>query len=155
MANSSEIIRYKQQIMSMFINNDEVVRLINNTDIENTEDLLNNNIFYYIRVPEAPEEEKTYICIEVEIPDAQKVYNNITREIIITIYIITHERLMPTPLGARTDLISAEVDKILTTQTTIGKTRMKLVSNTANGLGVKHRCRIVTFTVQDIAEGCK
>lgn len=154
MANSFEITRYKQQIMSMFINNDEIVRLIDNKEVENTEDLINENIYYFLRVPEAPEEEKTYICIEVDIPDAQATYNKLMRELVITIYIITHERLMPTPLGTRTDLISAEIDKILTSQDVIGKSKMELLSNNANGIGVKHRCRIMTFTVQDVAGGC-
>lgn len=141
--------------MSMLINDDEIVRLIDNKDIENTEDLINNNIFYFVRVPDAPEEEKTYICIEVDIPDSFNMRNNILRELKITIYIITHERLMATPLGTRTDLIAAEIDKILTTQRVIGKSEMKLLSNEANGLGVKHRCRIIAFTVQDLAKSCK
>ena len=50
MANSFEIIRYKQQIMSMFINNDEIIRLIDAKDFENTEDLINENIFYFLRI---------------------------------------------------------------------------------------------------------
>lgn len=155
MANSFEIIRYKQQIMSMFINNDEIIRLIDAKDFENTEDLINENIFYFLRVPEAPEEEKTYICIEVDIPDTGSVYNNLMRELIVTIYIITHENLMATPSGTRTDLLSAEIDKLLSSQRIIGKTKMELLTNIANGIGVKHRCRIMTFTVQDVAEGCK
>ena len=154
MGNSYEITRYKQQIMSLFINNEDIVRLIDNKEIENTEDLINENIYYYLRVPDPPEEEKTYICIEVDIPDAQSTYNKLMRELVITIYIITHERLMPTPEGTRTDLLSAEIDKTLSTQTVIGKSQMELLSNTANGIGVKHRCRIMTFTVQDVAGGC-
>lgn len=154
MGNSAEIIRYKQQIMSMFINNDEIVRLVDNKDIDNTEDLINENIFYYLRVPQAPEEEKTYICIEVDIPDADRLYNNMLREHVITVYIITHENLMSTPLGTRTDLLSAEIDKLLSSQRIIGKTKTELMSNVANGIGVRHRCRIMTFSVQDVAEGC-
>lgn len=154
MGNSAEIIRYKQQIMSMLINNDEIVRLIDNKDIDNTEDLINENIFYYLRVPQAPEEEKTYICIEVDIPDADRLYNNMLREHVITVYIITHENLMSTPLGTRTDLLSAEIDRLLSSQRIIGKTKTELMSNVANGIGVRHRCRIMTFSVQDVAEGC-
>ena len=77
------------------------------------------------------------------------------RELIVTIYIITHESLMATPSGTRTDLLSAEIDKLLSSQRIIGKTKMELLTNIANGIGVKHRCRIMTFTVQDVAEGCK
>ena len=77
------------------------------------------------------------------------------RELVVTIYIITHENLMATPSGTRTDLLSAEIDKLLSSQRIIGKTKMELLTNIANGIGVKHRCRIMTFTVQDVAEGCK
>ena len=38
MANSFEIIKYKQQIGSMLINCPEIVELINNKDIEEPED---------------------------------------------------------------------------------------------------------------------
>ena len=157
MANSSEITRYKQQIMSLFINNETIVELIDNEDIENTEELIGENIFNFLRVPNPPEEEKTYICIEVDIPDAYKSsYNNLFKKVVVTIYIITHERLMPTQYGGtRTDLISAEVDKTLTSATNIGCGGLELLSNNSNGIGVKHRCRIMTFSTYDLKNGCK
>lgn len=40
MANSFEIIKYKQQIGSMLINCPEIVELINNDEIEEPEDLI-------------------------------------------------------------------------------------------------------------------
>lgn len=154
MGYSREIARYKQQIMSLVINKKEIIDLIDNKDIENTEDLIGENVFYYLRVPEAPEEEKTYICIEVDIPDAQSSSNDLFRELVVTIYIITHERLMPTPEGTRVDLISAELDELLTKQNVIGRSKMELLTNNANGIGVRHRCRIMTFSVLDKAEDC-
>lgn len=154
MGYSREIARYKQQIMSLVINKKEIIDLIDNKDIENTEDLIGENVFYYLRVPEAPEEEKTYICIEVDIPDAQSSSNDLFRELVVTIYIITHERLMSTPEGTRVDLISAELDELLTKQNVIGRSKMELLTNNANGIGVRHRCRIMTFSVLDKAEDC-
>jgi hypothetical protein len=156
MANSSEITRYKQQIMSLFINDNIIVDLIDNLEIENSEDLIGENIYNFLRVPEAPEEEKTTICIEVDIPDAQKSsYNNLFKKLVTTIYITTHERLMPTEYGGtRTDLLSAEIDKLLTDAEDIGFGKLKLLSNNANGIGVKHRCRIMTFTTYDLKNGC-
>ena len=154
MGYSREIARYKQQIISLVINKKEIIDLIDNKDIENTEDLIGENVFYYLRVPEAPEEEKTYICIEVDIPDAQSSSNDLFRELVVTIYIITHERLMPTPDGTRVDLISAELDELLTKQNVIGRSKMELLTNNANGIGVRHRCRIMTFSVLDKAEDC-
>lgn len=160
MANSQELTRYKQQIMSLIINNEKIVELIDNPDVtlENSEELIGKNVFNFIRLPEAPEEERTYICIEVDIPDIRNAYyNKMFKELIVTIYIITAERLMPTKYGGtRTDLISAELDTMLNDFQGIGFNKIKCISNTSNGIGVKHRCRIMTFTTQDlINSGCE
>lgn len=154
MANSNEITRYKQQLMSLIIGNEKIVNLINEAEVteENAEDLINSNIFNYIRIPDAPEEEKTYICIEVDIPNMRySSSNKLFKELILTVYIITHERLMSTiEGGTRTDLISAELDTMLTGYKGIGFTAIECVSNVSNGIGVKHRCRIMTFATQDL-----
>ncbi len=162
MANSQELTRYKQQIMSLIINNEKIFELIDNpnVDFETSEKLIGKNVFNFIRLPEAPEEEKTYICIEVDIPDIRNTYynkmfkNKMFKEVIVTIYIITAERLMPTKYGGtRTDLISAELDTMLNNYQGIGFDKIKCISNVANGIGVKHRCRIMTFTTEDLIDG--
>lgn len=159
MANSREIMRYKQQILSLIINNEDIVRLIDNKkvqSVEDSEELINENVFNFIRVPEAPEEEKTYICVEVDIPTTQTTRNNLLKDLIIIIYIITHERLMPTSEGARTDCISSYIDEMLTGYKNMGIGELELKSNTANGVGVRHRCRIMEFRTMDLREsGCK
>ncbi len=153
MANSYGIIRIKQQLQSLLINNEEIVRLINakEEDIETPDDLISTHIFNYIRIPESPEEAKTYIAFEIDVPDVYSI-NYLFKKLVITFYIISAESLMPTNQGAtRIDLISAEIDKMLNGYDGIGLQPLELISNTSGGIGVKHRHRIMTFATKDLS----
>ena len=151
MANSFEIIDYKQKIASMLINNEDIVRLINNTYIESPEELIGKNIFNFMRYPDSVEHEITYICFEVEVPKISNT-NYLFKQLVITFYVITHERLMPTDDpkgGTRNDLLQAHIDEIFNDFKGIGKTPLELVSNIADAISVKHRRRILTFATVD------
>ena len=153
MANSQEIIRYKQQIGSLLIQDSEIVKWINNEEIEVPEDLIGKNMFNFIRYPYAPEEEITYICFEVDVPNVYNDYNHLFKKLVITFYVVSHERLMPTddPMGGvRNDLIAARIDKIFNGYKGIGKVPLELISNTSSSLSAKHRCRILTFAAEDL-----
>lgn len=150
MANSQEIIRYKQQLTSLIINNAAVVKLINEPEITNPEDLIYHNIYDFVRIPETIDEEKTYICIKVDVP---QVYRSsfLFKQLIISIYIISHQKQMITEYGGtRIDLISALLDKMLNGRRDIGKKKLELISNIEDSIGSKHRCRIMKFKAEDI-----
>ena len=153
MANSFEIIKYKQQIGSMLINCPEIVELINNTEIEEPEDLIGENVFNFIRYPFSIEEEITYIAFEVDVPKVYSDRNYLFKQLTITFYIVSHERLMPTEDvsgGVRNDLISAHIDKLFNGYSGIGKRKLQLISNVAQAISTKHRCRIMTFAAEDL-----
>lgn len=150
MANSQEIVRYKQQLTSLIINNAAVVKLINEPEITNPEDLIYHNIYDFVRIPETIDEEKTYICIKVDVP---QVYRSsfLFKQLIISIYIISHQKQMITEYGGtRIDLISALLDKMLNGRKDIGKKKLELISNIEDSVGSKHRCRIMKFKAEDI-----
>lgn len=157
MANSREIILYKQQIASVLVNDDEIVRLLNDTDIETPDELIGKRIFNFMRYPFAVEEEVSYIAFEVEIPKYNNV-NKLFKKLMITFYVVSHERLMPTDDllgGTRNDLLAARIDKLFNGYRGIGKTPLELISNTADAVSVKHRRRILVFYADDInASGC-
>ena len=58
MTPSGQIKKYKQQLISLFVNNEKIVKLINEKDISNPEDLIYHNFFNFIRVPETIDEER-------------------------------------------------------------------------------------------------
>lgn len=150
MANSFEIVRYKQLIMSALINNERIVALIGNNEVESPEDLVDENLFDYIRIPCAIEEEKTFIAFEVDVPRINRSNEEYLKKLVITFYVITHERLMRTQEGGtRIDILAAEIDKMFTGSQMFGTQPLEIMSNTANGVSVKHRCRILTFKAED------
>ena len=153
MANSSEIIRYKQQLTSLVINNEAIVKLINEQDIDNPEDLIYHNVYDFVRIPETIDEERTYICFKVDVPE---VYRSsfLFKQLIITVYVISHQKQMITEYGGtRIDLIGALIDKMLNGRRDIGKKKLELISNIEDGVGSKHRCRILKFKAEDIDNG--
>ena len=154
MANSFEIIRYKQQLMSLFINNERIVELIDSKEVQDEDDiesLIRTHIFDYIRIPSSPDEAKTYIAMEIDIPKIYTSESYLFKKLIITIHIITHEELMPTIYdGTRIDLISAEIDKMLNGYEGIGKKPLDLINNISGSISVKHRERIMQFVAEDM-----
>ena len=150
MANSFEIVSYKQTIMSMLIHNSRIAELINDPDIEEVEELIGTHLFNFIRIPQSIEEENTYIAYEVAIPNVVNSNTTWFKKLTLTFYVITHERTMPTDEGGtRIDLLAAELDQMSTGFKGLGTQPLELVSNTSNGISVKHRCRILTFKAED------
>ena len=150
MANSEEIIRYKQQITSLIINNESIVKLINEPEITNPEELIYHNVYDFIRIPETIDEEKTYLCVKVDVPE---VYRSsfLFKQLIICIYVISHQNQMITEYGGtRIDLIGALLDKMLNGRKDIGKKKLELISNIEDSVGARHRCRILKFKAEDI-----
>ena len=102
-------------------------------------------------MPNAPEEEETWNTLEIDIPKIYSSNKELFKDLVITIYIITHERLMPTIYGGtRIDLISAEIDKMLNGYEGIGKKPLELLNNIAQAISVKHRCRVMQFSAMEI-----
>jgi hypothetical protein len=117
--------------------------------------LIHNNIYEFIRVPEVPEEQKVYICYDIDIPEISS-YNLLFKKLVISIYVIAHQgRMVTDEGGCRTDLIAAEVDDMLTGYTEIGSKPLELISNVAKAVGDKHRARILRFETDVPIKDCR
>lgn len=155
MASSRKIIGIKRTLASLIINNDRIVELIDQKDITNPEDLIHHNVYEFIRVPEVPEEQKVYICYEVDIPEISS-FNTLFKKLIISVYIISHQgRMVTDEGGCRTDLIAAEVDDMLTGYKGIGVKPLELISNVAKAVGDKHRARVLRFETDIPIKDCQ
>lgn len=155
MASSRKIIGIKRTLASLLINNDRIVELIDQKDITNPEKLIHRNVYEFIRVPEIPEEQKVYICYEVDIPEISS-FNTLFKKLIISVYVISHQgRMVTDEGGCRTDLIAAEVDDMLTGNTGFGSKPLELISNVAKAVGDKHRARILRFETDVPIKDCR
>lgn len=152
-----ELAEYKKKIMLSLISSENIVKAvgINNADFLDREfkgysdDLLYNNIFPYVRVPDTNTTNKTFITMSF---GRYKLINNSFKTGVITFYIFTHKDLMHTIYSTlRTDYILSEIDELLnqSRKLGIGKLQFKsmddfVVSNNADYSGV-----IVSYEVLD------
>ena len=120
MANLEEFTTYKQSMMQAICTSDRIVDLLR-LDIDNPnmtgKEMRYNRIFPYNYVPLTTEHATTYICFTVTAPT---VRDDVTSELLLTFFVFTHQDLMRTDKGIRTDLLVSEIDKLLNGSTKYG-----------------------------------
>lgn len=106
-----ELSKYKIEIMKRLCLDTEIQSLILLSESQNQgREMMYKNIFPYAFVPNTVTNANTFICFDLEV---QRVENRTFKDINILFWIFTHQSLMRTDEGIRTDLIASEVDKIL------------------------------------------
>jgi hypothetical protein len=155
MSKSRAIAEYKEKLMAKIIANKQILALVDKDKINHPDDYMYDNFFNFIRVPDSPEDEKNYICLEVDIPEIYSEQNNVYGKLVITIYIISHVNLMRTHRGGtRIDLISALIDDMFNNKRIVGLKKLELISNVAGNVNDKNACRVMTFYAEDLAVEC-
>ena len=128
MANLEEFTAYKQTLMKEICTSEPIVDLLkldsDPADITG-KDMRYKRIYPYNYVPIVIENAQTFICFTVTAPN---VKDNVVSELRLTIYVFTHQDLMKTNNGMRTDLIVSEIDKLLNRSTKygLGKVALKM-----------------------------
>jgi hypothetical protein len=149
LANSYEIIEYKEKAMKEIINNREIVDLIDQSVIF-PDDLLFENVFPSARSPSTEEEEKTYVFITVNVPTVRNK-NNLMKDLLINFVIVTHQNLLRVQdlVGSRVDLLASKIDKAFNGSDAFGVGYLKLVSNVEGLIDTTHPSRTITFSIAD------
>lgn len=129
MANLEEFTTYKQTLMKAICTSKSIVDLLKqDTDDPNItgKDLRYERIFPYNYVPLTTEHATTYVCFAVTAP---YVKDDIITELQLTIFVFTHQDIMRTDKGMRTDLLISEIDKLIngSTEYGFGKVSLKTV----------------------------
>ncbi len=157
MARSEEIVDFKRRISSLIINNETLVGLINQSGItiENSSDLIGNNIFTFDRIPDTEEETTTYITIKVDILRINSI-NNLFKDIMITLRLVTHQNTirLSGSITNKLDHMSIELDKMLNGNTDFGIEELKLTSNYEDKVDPLHPCRVIRFLSDGFNKGC-
>lgn len=126
MANLEELTTYKQILMKAICTSDSIVNLLKQpTDNENIagRDLRYVRIFPYNYVPLVTEQATTFVCFTVTAPN---VRNDMITQLVLTVYVFTHQDIMRTENGMRTDLLISEIDKLLNGSTKYGLGKVSL-----------------------------
>lgn len=126
MANLEEFTTYKETLMKAICTSDKIVDLVKlDTDPQNVtgKDLRYIRFFPYNYVPLTTENAQTFVCFTVTAPN---VKDNLIAELRLTVYVFTHQDLMRTKGGMRTDLLVSEIDKLLNGSTKYGLGKVSL-----------------------------
>lgn len=123
-ANFEEFTTYKNTLMKAICTSDNIVELLKlDTDKKNItgKEMRYSRIFPYNYVPLTTEHATTYICFTVTAPN---IKDGVISELRLTIYVFTHQDIMRTENGMRTDLLISEIDKLLNGSTEYGLGRV-------------------------------
>ena len=126
MANLEEFTEYKNKLMQAICTSSTIVNLLKlDTDSVSItgRDMRYQRIYPYNYVPQTIEVAQTFICFTVTAPN---VRDDLITELRLTIYVFTHQDLMRTENGMRTDLLVAEIDKLLNGSTKYGLGKVSL-----------------------------
>lgn len=138
----SDLMQYKKKIMSLLIQNENIVSAIDEPDLS-PDELIYNNIFPFLKVPKTQEEAKCYVTMKVDTTNIQR--NEIYKNFVITICVLCHESKMCTPYGGiRTDVIAGEIVRLLNWREDIGFT-LELTSDTESILNEDYHIRQLVF----------
>ena len=128
MANLEEFTTYKQTLMRAICTSDRITELMKlDTDPAGItgKDMRYKRIFPYNYVPLVIETAQSFICFTVTAPN---VRDELITELRLTVYVFSHQDIMRTDDGIRTDLLISEIDKLLngSTKYGLGKVSLKM-----------------------------
>lgn len=142
MAYLEEIMTYKQNLMYMFLQSEEITNLIDNPK---SESLSETNIFMYYYVPDTITTVGTYICFDVYAP---RVQDRLLKNVELRIDIFSHQDSMATGLGyTRVDKLQSIIDKMLNGNKQFGIDEIELKSNVPLVVNNTHRGKTLYYQV--------
>ena len=137
--------KLKRAIINYLIKDDELVDLIDATEISYVDDLLNTHIFPHIKVDFTVEDVGTYIGLKIAYPEIND--NEIFKDFQLYIMIISNNRHLKTTTGdSRTDMLGEKIVSLLNWNNEIPFAfRLKLLSDIENPLDEDFYYRQIIF----------
>lgn len=104
----AEFYDYKNQLIGDLIQNEEIVKLINDeVPFENAKSLIYDQVFPFEFIPETGQEGKTFVCCDVDIQKADK---GLFYYPVIYVWVFSHKSRLRLPEGGvRTDKLCSEI----------------------------------------------
>jgi len=138
----SDVMEYKSKITEQIIKIPDVFTLINNKDISKPSDMINKNLFSYMKVPNSALTVKNYICFDYN----SKIFsrNEVLKHSIINIGIVCHEDNIKTAWGNRHDVLSGVIIDSFNWSKFLGF-ELELISDTESILQDVYHIRTLQF----------
>lgn len=140
----SDVTKYKTKIMNKLCSIPDVVTLINNPSItqENPDAMKNVNIFSYMKIPNTITTVKNYICFDFNARSSN--YNDLYKNVNISISVICHESDIKTSWGNRHDILAGVILESLNWSNFLGL-QLELYSDTEAILESDYHIRTLQF----------
>lgn len=138
----SEVIDYKRKITSKLVSIPEVYQFINNTEITKAAQMVNTNIFSYMKIPNSTTTVKNYICFDYNSKQSNK--NSVFKTCTVNMGIICHEDTINTNYGNRHDVLGGIIMNSFNWTNILGFD-LELISDTEAILEDKYHVRTLQF----------
>ena len=121
MNNLEEIYQVKRKLLSQLVNDEDIVRMIDENYIDNADDLIYKNIFDTLYIPTTVDEVKTYVCFDIFCPNIQ---DDLYGDLVLHFYIFEHQDRSKFVSGnkkySRVDLLQSKISEKLNGKTFLG-----------------------------------
>ena len=161
MARSKCIRAWKNQIMSELSQDDEIINALGLNPDESPDDLVWVRLYPHYYIPQTETDVKTYILVEIDIPERRSRYNSNDNSIwvhpTIVFYVLTHQDDMRMNIagesGTRMDYLAELIEDRYEGKRGFGVGGLVLKSDIAGSVNTTYRFRQLVFEAVDIEDG--
>ena len=162
MARSKCIRAFKDKIMSELSQDERIIEALGLNPDESSDDLIWVRLFPHIFIPQTEEEVKTYILVEINIPERRSRYGSNEKSIwvypTIIFYVLTHQEDMRLNLagesGTRMDYLAELIEDKYQGRQDFGVGTLELKSDIADSVNTTYRYRQLVFEAVDVDGVC-
>lgn len=162
MPKSKCIREWKNKIVSELSQDDEIINALGLNDDESPDDLVWKRIFPHYFVEKTEESVRSYILVEIDIPERRTRYgssdSNIWVHPTIVFYVLTHQEDMHMDMvgesGTRMDYLAELIEEKYEGRQDFGVGTLQLKSDVAGSINNTYRYRQLVFEAVDVAGVC-
>ena len=162
MPKSKCIREWKNKIVSELSQDDEIIKALGLNDDESPDDLVWKRIFPHYFIEKTESEVRSYILVEIDIPERRTRYgsseSNIWVRPVIVFYVLTHQEDMHMNMagesGTRMDYLAELIEEKYEGRQDFGVGTLQLKSDTAGSVNTTYRFRQLVFEAVDVSGVC-
>ena len=162
MARSHCIREFKNKIISELSQDDEIINALGLNPDESPDDLVWQRIMPHMFVPQTESDIKTFILVEIDIPERRSRYgtndSNIWVHPTIIFYVLTHQEDMHMNIvgesGTRMDYLAELIEDKYQGRQDFGVGTLELKSDVAGSVNNTYRFRQLVFEAVDVNGVC-
>lgn len=156
------IRRWKNQIMSELSQDGKIIEALGLNPDESEDDLVWVRLYPHYYIPQTESEVKTYLLVEIDIPERRARYDSSSSSIwvhpTIIFYVLTHQEDMRMNLvgesGTRMDYLAELIEDKYQGRQDFGVGTLELKSDVAGSVNTTYRFRQLVFEAVDVNGVC-